>query len=168
MRQGLNEALAGQPLSVATSRALRLLHQLPLMDQSRRHPRSSPLPHRGGGRPVAQTAPRQLPGGALHASAGLAHRAGQPECQRQSILGEPVYPSLSEAAQHARIELVNCFRNSADIPPIVDEAIAIGAQAVWMQLGVEHAAAAAKARAAGLAVVQNRCLKIDHAARTRA
>lgn len=84
------------------------------------------------------------------------------------ILGEPVYPNLSEAAQHARIELVNCFRNSADIPPIVDEAIAIGAQAVWMQLGVEHAAAAAKARAAGLAVVQNRCLKIDHAARTRA
>ncbi len=84
------------------------------------------------------------------------------------ILGEKVYPSLSEAAQHERIELVNCFRNSADIPPIVDEAIAIGAQAVWMQLGVEHAAAAAKARAAGLAVVQNRCLKIDHAARTRA
>jgi len=84
------------------------------------------------------------------------------------ILGEQVYPSLSEAAKHERIELVNCFRNSADIPPIVDEAIAIGAQAVWMQLGVEHAAAADKARAAGLAVVQNRCLKIDHAARTRA
>ncbi len=84
------------------------------------------------------------------------------------ILGEKVYPSLSEAAQHERIELVNCFRNSADIPPIVDEAMAIGAQAVWMQLGVEHAAAADKARAAGLAVVQNRCLKIDHAARTRA
>ncbi len=84
------------------------------------------------------------------------------------ILGEPVYPSLREAARHERIELVNCFRNSADIPPIVDEAIAIGAQAVWMQLGVEHAAAADRARAADLAVVQNRCLKIDHAARTRA
>lgn len=83
------------------------------------------------------------------------------------ILGEKVYPSLSEAAKHERIELVNCFRNSADIPPIVDEAIAIGAQAVWMQLGVEHAAAAEKARAAGLVVVQNRCLKIDHAARPR-
>jgi len=84
------------------------------------------------------------------------------------ILGEKVYPSLTEAARHEHIELVNCFRNSADIPPIVDEAIAIGAQAVWMQLGVEHAAAADKARAAGLAVVQNRCLKIDHAARPRA
>lgn len=84
------------------------------------------------------------------------------------ILGETVYPSLTEAAQHARIELVDCFRNSADIPPIVDEAIAIGAQAVWMQLGVEHAAAAAQARAAGLLVVQNRCLKIDHAERPAA
>lgn len=80
-----------------------------------------------------------------------------------SILGEPVYPSLAEAARVERIELVNCFRNSADIPPIVDEAIAIGAQAVWMQLGVEHDEAAERARQAGLRVVQNRCLKIDHA-----
>jgi predicted CoA-binding protein len=86
-----------------------------------------------------------------------------PMATGQSILGEPVYPSLTEAARHERIELVNCFRNSADIPPIVDEAIAIGAQAVWMQLGVEHEAAAERARQAGLRVVQNRCLKIDHA-----
>jgi uncharacterized protein len=83
------------------------------------------------------------------------------------ILGEKAYPSLLEAARHERIELVNCFRNSADIPPIVDEAMAIGARAVWMQLGIEHAGAADKARAAGLAVVQNRCLKIDHATRAR-
>lgn len=86
-----------------------------------------------------------------------------PNAVGQTILGETVYPSLSEAAQHARIELVDCFRNSADIPPVVDEAIAIGASAIWLQLGVEHEAAAAKARAAGLRVVQNRCLKIDHA-----
>lgn len=79
------------------------------------------------------------------------------------ILGEQVYPSLTEAARHARIELVDCFRRSEEIAPIVDEAIAIGAQAVWMQLGVEHADAAARARQAGLRVVQNRCLKIDHA-----
>ena len=83
------------------------------------------------------------------------------------ILGEKVYPSLTEAARHERIDLVNCFRNSADIPPIVDEAIAIGAKAIWMQLGIEHAAAADRARAAGLLVVQNRCLKIDHAAHAR-
>lgn len=86
-----------------------------------------------------------------------------PMAAGQTILGEPVYPSLTEAARHARIELVNCFRNSADIPPVVEEAITIGALAVWMQLGVEHAEAAARARAAGLRVVQNRCLKIDHA-----
>jgi hypothetical protein len=86
-----------------------------------------------------------------------------PNAAGQTILGEPVHASLTEAARHARIELVNCFRNSADIPPIVDEAIAIGAHAVWMQLGVAHEAAAARARAAGLRVVQNRCLMIDHA-----
>jgi predicted CoA-binding protein len=85
-----------------------------------------------------------------------------PMAAGQTVLGEPVYPSLMEAARHARIELVNCFRNSADIPPIVDEAIAIGALAVWMQLGVVHEAAAEQARQAGLRVVQNRCLKIDH------
>ena len=80
------------------------------------------------------------------------------------ILGETVYPNLLEASQAANIDLVNCFRNSEDIPPIVDEAIAIKAQAVWMQIGVMHAAAADKAQAAGLKVVQNRCLKIDHRA----
>ena len=57
---------------------------------------------------------------------------------------------------------MNCFRNSEDIPPIVEDAIAIGARAVWMQLGVSHAAAAARAEAAGLLVVQDKCLKIDH------
>lgn len=78
-----------------------------------------------------------------------------------SILGERVYASLSEAAAHETIDLVDCFRNSDDIPPLVEEAIALGLPAVWMQLGVAHAAAAAKARAAGLRVVENRCLKID-------
>ena len=78
------------------------------------------------------------------------------------VLGEKAYATLAEAAQHEKIDLVNCFRNSEDIPPVVDEAIAIGAKAVWMQLGVAHAAAAAKAKAAGLVVVQDHCIKIDH------
>ena len=78
------------------------------------------------------------------------------------VLGEKAYATLLEAAAHEKIELVNCFRNSADIPPIVDDAIAIGAKAVWMQLGIRHAAAAAKAEAAGLLVVQDQCIKIDH------
>ena len=80
------------------------------------------------------------------------------------ILGETVYPGLLEASKAVNIDLVNCFRNSADIPPVVDQAITVDAKAVWMQLGVAHAAAAAKAQEAGLKVVQNRCLKIDHQA----
>jgi hypothetical protein len=79
------------------------------------------------------------------------------------ILGERAYPTLKEAAQHHTIELVDVFRNSNDVPPVVVEAIAIGAQAIWLQLGVVHEAAATKASAAGLMVVQDKCLKIEHA-----
>jgi predicted CoA-binding protein len=78
------------------------------------------------------------------------------------VLGEKAYSTLLEAAKHEKIDLVNCFRNSEDIPPVVDEAIAIGAKAVWMQLGIANAPAAAKAEAAGLLVVQDHCIKIDH------
>jgi len=79
------------------------------------------------------------------------------------ILGEKSYATLTEAAQHERIDLVDVFRNSDDVPPVVDEAIAIGAPAIWLQLGIAHDAATAKARAAGLQVVQNKCLKVEHA-----
>ena len=78
------------------------------------------------------------------------------------ILGEKVYATLTQAAAAQPVDVVDCFRNSADIPPIVDEAIAIGAKVVWMQLKVAHAVAAAQAEAAGLLVVQDRCIKIDH------
>jgi uncharacterized protein len=83
------------------------------------------------------------------------------------VLGEKAYASLQEAAQNEAIDLVNCFRNSEDIPPVVEDAIAIGAKAVWMQLGVVNDAAAAKAAAAGLVVVQDQCLKVDHRQRAR-
>ncbi len=78
------------------------------------------------------------------------------------ILDESVYPSLTEAARHHTIELVNVFRNSADVPPVVNEAIAIGAKAIWLQLGIENDHALQMARAAGLQVVQNKCLKVEH------
>ena len=79
------------------------------------------------------------------------------------ILGERCYPSLREAAAQVSIDVVNCFRNADDIPPLADDAIAIGAKGLWMQLGIAHEAAAEKARAAGLSVVQDRCIKVEHA-----
>ncbi len=78
------------------------------------------------------------------------------------VLGEKAYASLTEAAQHERIDMVNCFRNSEDIPPIAAEAIAIGAKSLWLQIGVAHNEAADQATAAGLVVVQNRCLMVEH------
>ena len=79
------------------------------------------------------------------------------------ILGEKVYTSLTDAAAMEKIELVNVFRNSEDVPPVVDEAIAIGAPGIWLQLGIRHDAAIAKAQAAGLQCVQDKCLLVEHA-----
>lgn len=78
------------------------------------------------------------------------------------VLGQRCYPNVRAAAQAGPIDLVDCFRRSADIEPLADDAIAVGAKCLWMQLTVTHEAAAAKARAAGLTVVQDRCVKIEH------
>lgn len=80
----------------------------------------------------------------------------------QVVLGEKAFATLTEAARHNKIDLVNCFRKSEDIPPVADEAITIGARGLWLQMGIAHDAAAAKARAAGLRVVQDSCIKIEH------
>ncbi len=79
----------------------------------------------------------------------------------REVLGQPCYPSLREVPGGA--EIVDCFRRAEEIPAIVDEAIAIGARVLWLQLGVVHAEAARKAEAAGLEVVMDRCVKIEHA-----
>ncbi|HWI29117.1 MAG TPA: CoA-binding protein, partial [Stellaceae bacterium] len=76
------------------------------------------------------------------------------------ILGEKVYADLSEVPE--AIDMVDIFRRSDAVPPIVEQAIAKGAKVVWMQLGVRNDAAAKAAEEAGLKVVMNRCPKIEY------
>ncbi len=76
------------------------------------------------------------------------------------ILGEQAYKSLSDV--HEPYDIVDIFRPSEDVPPIVDEAIQGPAKVIWMQLGIENDAAARKAEAAGKIVVQNACMMISH------
>jgi uncharacterized protein len=78
----------------------------------------------------------------------------------KEVLGETCYPDLKSIPVH--IDIVDIFRSTDAIPGIVDEAVAVGAGAVWMQLGLIHQEAAEKARKAGLQVVMNRCTKIEH------
>lgn len=78
------------------------------------------------------------------------------------LFGETVHASLSEI--DAPVDMVDIFRRSEAVPPIVDEALEAfpGLKTVWMQIGVEHAEAAAKAEARGVTVIQNRCPKIEY------
>ncbi|MBN9390688.1 MAG: CoA-binding protein [Chloroflexi bacterium] len=77
------------------------------------------------------------------------------------ILGRKCYPSLRDIPE--KVDIVDVFRKPSDVPPLVDEAVAIGAKVFWMQLGVINEEAARKAVAAGLEVVMDRCVKIEHA-----
>ena len=84
------------------------------------------------------------------------------------ILGERAWASVREAdaalrAEGGRIDMVDCFRKSEDILPLAEEAVAIGASCLWLQLGVRHEEAAQRAEDAGLQDIQNRCVKIEHA-----
>jgi predicted CoA-binding protein len=82
------------------------------------------------------------------------------------VLGEKAYPRLEDVPEP--IDLVDVFRRPEHVPGIVDAAIKVGAKAVWLQLGIVHEEAAAKARAAGLRVVQDRCTLIEHGRLIRA
>ena len=77
------------------------------------------------------------------------------------VLGQPAYKSVRDLPEP--VDIVDIFRRSPDVPPIVEDAIAAGAKAVWMQLDITHDEAAASARTAGLEVVMDRCTKIEHA-----
>jgi len=79
----------------------------------------------------------------------------------KEILGRKCYPSLRDIPEP--VEIVDVFRNSKDVPPVAEEAIEIGAQVLWLQLGVINQEAALKAQQAGLEVVMDRCVKIEHA-----
>lgn len=81
--------------------------------------------------------------------------------RHDEILGEQCYPSLDEVP--VRVDVVDCFRRAGEIPAIAAQAIAIGARVLWMQLGIRSPEAAVRAEAAGLDVVQDRCMKIEYA-----
>jgi predicted CoA-binding protein len=79
---------------------------------------------------------------------------------QNAILGQPCYPDLR--AIPGSVDMVDIFRRTEEVLPIVEDAIGIGAQCIWMQEGIINHEAAAKAESAGLTVIMNRCTKIDH------
>ena len=87
-----------------------------------------------------------------------------PRYAGQTILGKRVYASLTEAkAAGETIEIVDVFRKAEEVAPIAEEAIQIGAQVVWLQLGIRNDAVGRRVQEAGLVFVQNRCIKMEHA-----
>lgn len=79
---------------------------------------------------------------------------------KEPVLGEQPVASLSDIKEP--IDIVDIFRRAEDVPPVVEEAIAVGAKAVWLQLGIVNEEAAAAAEAAGLEVVMDKCIKVEH------
>ena len=77
------------------------------------------------------------------------------------VLGETCYPDIASIPDH--VDMVDCFRKSEEMPALAREAVAKGAHVLWMQLGIHNDDAAKIASEAGLDVVQNRCMKIEHA-----
>lgn len=80
----------------------------------------------------------------------------------EEILGEKIYPGLMEIPRDVEVDVVDIFRKSEDVPPVVEEAIQRGVKVVWMQEGVIHKEAGTKAEKAGLKVVMDSCMKKEH------
>lgn len=78
------------------------------------------------------------------------------------VLGIPCAPTLDAAAARGPLEIVNVFRRPEEVPEVADAAIRLGARVLWLQLGIVNEEAAERARAAGLEVVQDRCIKMEH------
>ena len=78
------------------------------------------------------------------------------------LLGERCYRDLAAIPGEVEIDIVDVFRRSEHVPPVADQAIARGARALWLQLGITHPEAERGAAEAGLQVVSNRCLKVEH------
>ncbi|HXJ06351.1 MAG TPA: CoA-binding protein [Candidatus Acidoferrum sp.] len=83
----------------------------------------------------------------------------------KEVLGEKSYARLEDVPE--KIEIVDVFRRAEDVPPVVEGAIKVGANVVWMQLGIENAEAAERARAAGLMVVEDACIFMEHRKRVK-
>jgi predicted CoA-binding protein len=79
---------------------------------------------------------------------------------QKNILGEKCYPNLK--AIPFPVDIVDVFRKPDAVPPIVDDAVEIGARVIWLQLGIAHNESAEKAREAGLEVIMDRCIKLEH------
>jgi uncharacterized protein len=79
----------------------------------------------------------------------------------KEVLGETCYPTIADIPE--AIDMVDCFRKPGEIPPLAEQAVAKGAKVLWMQLGIRNDEAARIANAAGLDVVMDRCVKIEHA-----
>ena len=105
--------------------------------------------------------PRALPSSAFPASPTRLATAYPPISSSRAYRVIPVNPFLEEGLGEP-VDLVLIFQRSENVPPFVDDAINIGAKAVWMQLGIAHPDAAAQARNAGLDVVQNACMLVEH------
>ena len=91
---------------------------------------------------------------------GVGYRIIPVNPNETEVLGEKSYARLEDVPE--KIDIVNVFRRAEEVPPVVESAIRIGAKAIWMQLGVENEQAAEKARAAGLVVIEDACILVEH------